>query len=240
MKDEYFTTNYTSPGWQKVNDSCYFLIKTGISNAAYETEAFVLCKDDYTIKVYDYSECDGILSTIQRNIKENMDNTWGTVIATGTEFAVDFTLKFIESGAKAAVAGFCPAGEIIVKGYDGFCLLKEGIETFNNGTLFSTVSYLDSGFAEVGTYVIEFELAKDLMFDEATKYAGVSSTILGWAEKIYDKYLEKEQIEQQNLDTYGNKDVALQTFSDSIKKAGFSSDVYDTGLNNIVSSFYGE
>ena len=233
MKDEYFTTNYTSPGWQKVNDSCYFLIKTDISAASYDTDAFILYKDNYTIKVIEYTDCDGILSTMERKILENMDNTWGPALAS----ALKFTVKFIDSKAKAAVAGSCPAGMIIVTGYDLYCLVKEGIETYNNGSVFAKVTYPVSVSAEAEDIVIDFELA------ECVEVAGVASKVLGWVEKIYNAKMKKDQkaqILEQNVDTYGNKDIALQTFADSIKKAGFSSAVYDTGLKNVVNSLYGE
>lgn len=223
MPDRYFTQNYMSPSWEKVSDNCYFLIKTDISNAAYNSVAFVLYKEDYTIKVKEYTDFDGVYNVVVRNILENNDNAIGAM----ETFALDFGIDFV----KGVFADSNPVGMIIVYGYDGYSLISEWLESDASERVFSAFSYVSTnGAAHAEEFIFEFECAAGVSPSE------VYGLVLSGAKKIYDT----KKLEELNLDPYGNRDVALATFASSIAKYGFSSAVYDSGMRAVVNAMYGQ
>ena len=222
MKDEYFDRNYMSSGWQKINDHAYFLIKTDTSLSSYNTDAFVVYKEDYTIRVEEYTDFEGILKTITKHIQENTDNGVGAVATFALDFGVDLVKDFVSSASVG--------GKIIVYTYDAYSLIKEFIDQ-EDGAVFDTVEYVGmTGASHAEEFIIKFTV------ESGVSVSSIISTIYNGAKKIY----ETKQAEKLNLDPLGDRDVALQTFANSIAKAGWSSAVYDTGLREVVNKMYGK
>ncbi len=221
MPDSYFDQDYMSPYWQKISDDCYFLIKTDTSNPSYITEAFIVYKENYTIKVKDYTYGDGIMDCIEKGILENHDNTLGAIEV--------FSLNIGIEVAKTVFANSNPMGTIIVYGYDSYCLIKDWIEAGVDDKLFSSVTYVGAnGLDHAAEYIFEFKCL------EKVEVGLIFSAILEGVKTVY--YTKKA--EELNLDPLGNRDTALYTLAQSIKDAGFGPEIYDSGLRDVVLSIY--
>ena len=226
MPDKYFLENYKSSSWQKINDDCYFIIMTDTTNASYDTSAFFIYREDYKIYVKEYYNS-GLSGIIETWIIENRDNIEGA--------ALGITVDCVVEIAKNVFANSNPVAAVMVYGYDGYCMVKDVLESDAFQKFISFEGYVaTNGLAHVDeygrlAYTINFEILDDTL-DAAT----ILGMILDGVSRIYDTY----QAEQENLDPNGDRDASLSLFSEHIKACGFSSAIYGSGLKDVVNKMY--
>lgn len=237
MKDMYFDKAYCSGSWQKISKTEYFVIKTDTSTNAYDTKCFVIAYDDYTITVKEYGVFDGPFESVKTYILENNDNKTGAEIMFACEI-VDTALNKVKSkvvnGAIVAVGGVY--GKVYVYGKGAYKIVKKWIEAGDDvNTYFDTFTYLASnGTGHAMKYIFEF----------TSKGPVSAGDVIGLLNKAVKLQLETKAIEEENLDTYGDRDVAISTFRDHIAAAGFPSSVFQdlngspSGLRNTIALLY--
>lgn len=220
MKDEYFDREYMSPGWQKINDHAYFIIKTDTSSGSFDTDAFIVYKQDCLICVEEYTDYEGFVKWVHKSLIENNDNEIGA----RETFMLDFTVDLV----KDIIANTSVPGKIAVYSYDTFSLIKEFLD-HEDTAVFDTVEYVGlTAASHLDEYVIKFS-AK----------AGVSaSSILSAIVNGVKAYCEMKAAENLNLDSLGDRDASLKMFAETIAKKGWSSSVYDAGLRETVNKMY--
>ena len=222
MKDKYFTEEYTSSGWQKINDKKYFIIRTvKLSESCYYTVAYIIYKDGDTIKLVDKGTGTNIIVDAKNYVLEHTGNDFGEAFAVTYDVALDVE----ESLIKAGIASTGPGGVIAVLTYDTATMVMDWAQSPDGGQIvFDSVSY---GVGNAETFEIDFILKSEVPFSSYLDAAGYIQTALS-------AYLEQYAKASSNLDPYGDRDIAIATFQSKIAADGFSENIYYTGLINLI------
>lgn len=234
MKDEYFTQEYTSPYWQRINDHCFFIIKTWkVTDYFYETLAYVVYKDGDTVLSKEYDAYGGIAySDLKAKMLEHLHNDNHELFSITMDFVEDAVTEKIEGYTTGVVKNQIEKGikkftigKIYFTSKEIFDLAKKWAKDPGSGkTIFASLKYAQ----KIGKkYEMEFLCADDFPYGDYQK-------AVGYITKALNDHIDEYARANSDFDPYGDMDAAITTVSDRIKGDGFGSDIYDSGLRSLI------